>query len=159
MIVTAGTQVLEFRTEIDAPIERVFAALTEGPELARWFCDYAESLPSPGGRMLMRWERAGSSLQSFEARWLVLNVPTSCAYEGGHSGYPDGYAGRIGFELARRGGETILFTRHRLPARPDYEPIADTYRAAWPRALDRLVQHLATATVVSPRTPARRLEE
>ena len=73
---------------------------------------------------------------------MVFEPPMSCAYDGGHSGYPDGYAGRAGFELAPLGAGTVLITRHRLPARPDYEPIAAVYRGAWPRALERLVAYL-----------------
>lgn len=137
-----ATTLLEFRTDLEAPIERVFAALTEGPGLASWFCDSAESDAAAGGRVIMRWQRPGSSLQPFEGRWVVFQSPRSCAYEGGHSGYPDGYAGRAGFELAARGSGTVLITRHRLPARPDYEPIAAIYRGAWPRALERLVAYL-----------------
>lgn len=51
-------------------------------------------------------------------------------------------ATRVGFELALLGTVAVLITRHRLPARPDYEPIVAVYRAAWPRALARLVAYL-----------------
>jgi len=139
---STATVLLEFRTELAAPPARVFAALTEGERLGRWFCDQAESVPAPGGRLSMRWNRPGSSPQAFEARWVVFQPTTSCAYEGGHPGYPDSYAGRAGFELAPLGTGTVLITRHRLPARPDYEPIAAVYRGAWPRALERLVAYL-----------------
>ncbi|OGF04982.1 MAG: hypothetical protein A2W00_08340 [Candidatus Eisenbacteria bacterium RBG_16_71_46] len=134
--------VLDFRTELRAPIERVFAAVTEGPHLAHWLCDEARSDPQPGGRLTLIWTRPGSTPQPFEARWVVFEPTSSAAFDGGHSGYPDGYAGRVGFELASRGEGTVLVTRHRLPARPDYEPISATYRAAWPRALERLVAYL-----------------
>ena len=126
---------LEFRTELSAPPDRIFAALTEGSHLARWFCDQADSAAGAGGRMSLRWTRPGSSAQAFEGRWVVFQRPVSCAYEGGHAGYPDGYAGRAGFEIASLGPGAVLITRHRLPARPDYEPIVEVYRAAWPRAL------------------------
>jgi uncharacterized protein YndB with AHSA1/START domain len=171
-----ATTLLEFRTELAAPIDRVFTALTEGEHLMRWFCDEAESLPAPGGRLTARWTRPGSSAEPFDARWVVFQRPSSCAYEGGHSGYPDGYAGRVGFELAdrvsgasespgsgetassSRGGPdegagaspsastgTVLITRHRIPARPDYDAIVAVYRDAWPRALARLVAYLGAA--------------
>ncbi|HYM80272.1 MAG TPA: SRPBCC family protein [Candidatus Limnocylindria bacterium] len=134
--------VLEFRTELAAPPERVFAALTEAGLLERWFCDAAETHATNGGRLLLRWTGEAATLP-FEARWVVFEPPNACAYEGGHAGYPDGYAGRVGFELAPRPGGTTLVTRHRLPARPDYEPFAASYRAAWPRALARLTDCLA----------------
>ena len=134
---------LEFRTELDQAPSRVFEALTRSELLARWFCDEAQSDPANGGRLVLRWTRPGASPQPFEARWVVFQSPVACAYEGGHSGYPDGYAGRVGFELAPRGTGTLLVTRHRLPAQAEYEPIAERYRAAWPRALSRLAARLA----------------
>jgi uncharacterized protein YndB with AHSA1/START domain len=153
-----ATTLLEFRTELAAPIERVFAALTEGEQLVRWFCDQAESVPTPGGRLTARWTRPDSSPQPFDGRWVVFQKPSSCAYEGGHSGYPDGYAGRVGFELADRaaGGGSVLITRHRLPARPDYEQVVADYRSAWPRALARLVSYIAAEGRVEPRAATER---
>ena len=133
---------LEFRTELAAPPARVFAALTEASRLAAWFCDEAESEALPGGRLTLRWTRPGSTALPFEGRWTVCQPPLACAYEGGHAGYPDGNAGRVGFELRAAGPGTVLVTRHRLPRRPEYEPIAERYRAAWPRALARLATHL-----------------
>ena len=140
-----ATILLEFRTEIAAPPGRVFAALTEAEHLARWFCDEAESQPAPGGRLMLRWTRPGSSPAPFEGRWVVFEAPSSCAYDGGHAGYPDAYAGRVGFEIAPGGPGSVLTTRHRLPNRLDYVPIAEAYRAAWPRGLVRLAEYLAAA--------------
>ena len=137
-----ATNVLEFRTELSAPAERVYAALTEPHHLTAWFCDAAEIQLTAGGRITLRWTRPGASAEPFEGRWVVFEPAAGCAYEGGHAGYPDGYAGRVGFELARRGERTVLVTRHRLPARPDYESVTATYRDAWPRALARLRAYL-----------------
>lgn len=154
----SATTLLEFRTELAAPIARVFAALTDAPHLARWLCDEAESDAAPGGRLVLRWRREGSSAEPFAARWVVFDPPRACAFEGGHAGYPDGYGGRIGFEIAPRGGAagaqggaaaeagSVLFTRHRIPARPDYMPVIATYRDAWPRALARLAATLTPQT-------------
>jgi uncharacterized protein YndB with AHSA1/START domain len=129
---------LEFRTELAAPMARVFAALTEGRGLERWFCDQAESELARGGRLVLRWTRPGSSGLPFAGRWVEFQPPWRCAFEGGNADYPDGYAGRVEFELADHEAGTELVTRHHLPGRLDYEPIAVRYRAAWPRALDRL---------------------
>jgi len=142
---STATNLLEFRNELPVARERVFAALTEGDHLARWFCDAATSLPAPGGRLTAHWTRPDSTPQPFEGRWVVFQPPVACAYEGGHEGYPDGYAGRVGFELQARGEGTVLITRHRLPARPDYEAILARYREAWPRALARLAAYLDPA--------------
>jgi uncharacterized protein YndB with AHSA1/START domain len=142
-LLSAAAILLEFRSEFAAAPERVFSALTDASQLVRWFCDDAESDAARGGRLTMRWTKPGASQQAFEGRWAVFRPSRSCAYEGGHSGYPDGYAGRVGFELSAGSAGTVLITRHRLPLLPEYEPIAETYRGAWPRALARLAAYLA----------------
>ena len=138
--------VLEFRTEFDATPDRVFAALTEARHLEHWLCDSAESHAANGGRLLLRWSRADGVEPPFEARWVVFEPPMACAYEGGNAGYPDGYAGRIGFELGIDGVRTVLITRHRLPARPDYVSLTERHRHSWPRALARLTDYLSPIT-------------
>ena len=148
-MVTA-TILLEFRHEFVAPPALVFDALTRPDQLACWMCDTAESSPMVGGRLTMRWNGAAASAEPFRGQWVVYRPPFSCAFDGGHAGYPDGNAGRVGFELATGGPGTVLITRHRLPQRPDYESIAETYRGAWPRALARLVAHLGQPALERP---------
>ena len=136
---------LQFAVELAAAPERVFAALTEARLLGRWFCDACESEPRVNGRLVMRWTRPGSSRQPFEARWVEFSPPLRAAYQGGHGDYPDGDAGRVWFALAAAGAGTRLELRHELPKRPGYDAHAETWRAAWPRALDRLATLLASA--------------
>jgi uncharacterized protein YndB with AHSA1/START domain len=147
---TTGSTVLEYRHDLAVPAERVFAALTESQHLERWLCDKAESDARPGGRIVLHWTGPEASAEPFEARWLVFEPGSSCAWEGGHSGYPDGYAGRVGFELAPQGEGTVLVTRHRIPARPDYQPVIERYRDAWPRALARLESYLTPGKAARP---------
>ena len=134
---------LEYHRVLDAPREQVFAALTEAEHLVGWFCDQAESHPQEGGLLEMQWSRDGSTGLRFAGRWAVFEAPRACAYDGGHAGYPLGYAGLVSFLLDAEGAGTALHTRHELPQQPVYEPIADTYRAAWPRALERLAEYVA----------------
>jgi uncharacterized protein YndB with AHSA1/START domain len=133
---------LEFRRTLAAPDERVFAALTRGEHLARWFCDEAQSDPRAGGKVVMRWRRPGSSEQPFAGEWVAFDAPRSCAFAGGQPGHPDGYAGRIDWTLESANGGTRLVTRHRMPPIMEYASLAKLYALAWPRALDRLVQYL-----------------
>ena len=136
---------LEFRTVLPAPPERVFAALTNAEHLARWFCDEAESEARVGGRLVLRWRREGSSEQPFTAEWVAFDPPNSCAFAGGQPEHPDGYTGRVDWALAPTALGTLLVTRHRMPPRVEYAPVAQLYAGAWPRALDRLVAYLTPA--------------
>jgi len=134
---------LEFVTDLAAPPSRVFAALTEARHLERWFCDRAESDPREGGDLTLEWTGPRASAEPFRGHWIECAAPTRCSYQGGHSGYPDGNAGTVTFDLAADSGGTRLTTRHEFPDPPEYEPIAARYRDAWPRALDRLATYLA----------------
>ncbi len=49
--------------EIDAPPERVWAALTEARHLAAWFGDAGAEIDlRPGGRLVVRWKEHGVAL-------------------------------------------------------------------------------------------------
>ena len=133
---------LEFHTALAAPPERVFAAVTHAEHLARWFADQAESDARDGGRLLLRWTRAGSSEQPFIGQWVRFDAPRAAAFTGGHAGYPGGQAGRIEFSLEPDGTGTRLVTLHSMPPLVEYAPLARDYTGAWPRALDRLVAYL-----------------
>ena len=131
---------LEFRRTLQAPPERVFAALNRAEHLARWFCDSAESDPRDGGALVLTWQRSGSSEQPFTGTWVAFQAPRMCAFEGGQPAHPDGYGGHVEWTLAAVEGGTLLVTVHRMPPRMEYAPLAATYALAWPRALDRLVE-------------------
>ena len=137
---------LAFGVSFAAPPDRVFAALTEGRHLARWFCDVCESDTRVNGRLVMRWTREGSSREPFEARWVQFEPVSKAAFQGGHAGYPDGNAGIIWYALepAEDGG-TMLEVAHELPATPEHDALVAGWRKAWPRALDRLSAYLTPA--------------
>lgn len=133
---------LEFTQSLAAPIERAFAALTEGPHLERWFCDACESAARPGGALIMHWRGAGASPLAFVARWTRFEPPAHCSYRGGHAGYPGGDASLVDLTLAPLAEGARLTVCHALPDMPEYEPFAATFRTAWPRALARLAAYL-----------------
>jgi len=140
---------LVFETAVPAGIERVFRAVTEAHHLEHWFCDEAASERHEGGALRLAWHRKGSSEEPYAGRWTAWNPPHACAFEGGHAGYPNGDAGRVTFTLdALRPGETLLIVHHALPATPEYAGWIESYRAAWPRALERLRAY------VTPGAPA-----
>jgi uncharacterized protein YndB with AHSA1/START domain len=138
----SGADALEFVTELAAPQSRVFASLTEARHLERWFCDRATSDPQDGGALMLAWTGPHASAEPFRGRWIAWDPPRRCGYQGGHSGYPDGDAGTVVFALEPHGPGTRLTTQHRFPEHPDFAPIRDRYRDAWPRALGRLTAYL-----------------
>ena len=140
-----NTPSLEFSAALSAPVEDVFAALTDAARLQRWFCDSCESEPRVNGRLVMRWTRAGSSSEPFEARWVEFAPPARAAFQGGHVGYPGGNAGTVWYALEPHDDGTRLRITHTLPASAGYEAMLAAWRGAWPRALERLARHLATA--------------
>jgi len=142
----SATMLLEFDVLLDAPAARVFAAVTEGRHLTQWFCDACESEPHRGGRLLMRWTKPGASVEEFVALWQRIEPRIAASFQGGHAGYPDGNAGEIEFALIPAADRTHLWVRHRMPDTPPYLPIAERYRAAWPRALARLQKYLTPTT-------------
>lgn len=138
---------LEFDADLAAPPERVFAAITEGRHLERWFCDACESEPHEDGRLTMRWHRAYSSPWPYEATWTVIDPPHRAACHGGHQGYPNRDAGTITFTLEAAGTGTKLRVTHEMGHPALYSNFAKGYSDAWPRALRRLSEYLSSKTL------------
>lgn len=137
---------LQFDCSFKVPAIRVFPALTEGPHLSRWLCDECECEPRLDGRLVMRWAGPGNSGEDFIARWWRFEPAVAASFQGGNAGYPGGDAGLIEFLLERVDDVTHLSVRHSMPDTAAYEPIAERYREAWPRALARLAGHLTPTT-------------
>lgn len=138
---------LEFTLDLPAPPARVFKALTEAHHLAHWFCDRCESETRPGGYLMMAWTKPCSTPEPYEAEWVSFSPPMHAAHEGGHSGYPDGYSGRIDLTLAPLGEGTRLHVTHAFPPTRAYDRFVETYHLSWPKALARLEAYL------TPRDP------
>lgn len=145
---------LMFEKILEANPDRVFEALTQGRHLERWFCDAAESGARLGGRLQMKWTGEGASEHPFTGQWTGFDPPTRCVYEGGHAGYPDGRIGRIMFRLEPHGEGTRLKVQHAMPRDPRYDEWVETYREAWPAALEKLQGYLTPGTRPAAAKPA-----
>jgi uncharacterized protein YndB with AHSA1/START domain len=102
---------IERETLIAAPVERVWALLTEAEHVGRWFCDDGAEIDlRPGGEMVMRWAEHGIG----KARIVDVEPPRRFSYRWAaireHWGEdPDeGNATLVEFTLDREGDGTRL---------------------------------------------------
>ncbi len=68
---------IERETVIAAPVERVWALLTEAEHLGRWLGDAGAEIDlRPGGALILKWADSGTS----HARIVAVEPPTRFAY-------------------------------------------------------------------------------
>jgi uncharacterized protein YndB with AHSA1/START domain len=68
---------IERETMIAAPVERVWALLTEAERLGQWFCDAGAEIDlRPGGAMVLRWTEHGTT----HARVVDVEPPRRFSY-------------------------------------------------------------------------------
>ena len=139
-----ATDRIEREITINAPRERVWAALTEAKHVARWFGDTAEVDLRPGGTMRI------SHGEGFDypLRLVRVEPPHFLSYRWA-SAYPgeqalDDNSTLVEFTLTAAGGGTRLqvvesgFARISIP--PDREPTAgyDSHSEGWTGKLEEL---------------------
>jgi uncharacterized protein YndB with AHSA1/START domain len=113
---------LRFERRLRHPVERVWRALTDGSDLARWFPDRVEGDVRPGARLRFSSDAAGAS----EGTVLVAEPPHRLAFSW--------YAHELRFELVPDGEHTVL----RLTALLEQDDMAARDAAGWHVCLDRL---------------------
>lgn len=111
MMVSMTERVIEKVLEFNAPIERVWSAITDTNELAQWFGHEAELDLTPGGKGSMFWREHGR----FAMRVDVVEPPTHLVWSWVHEpGVPfeAAPATRVEWTLtARDDGGTTLHLR------------------------------------------------
>jgi uncharacterized protein YndB with AHSA1/START domain len=137
---------IERETVIAAPVERVWALLTEAEHLGRWFGDAGAEIDlRPGGALSLSWEQHGTvrgrvvdvePLKRFSYRWAVLREP--------HGSDPvEGNSTLVEFTLRSEGDRTMLrvvesgFAALDAPAEKQAERVEDN-RKGWGSELDEL---------------------
>ena len=85
----SNTRNIEVSVEIDAPVETVWRALTDGDAVASWFAPIASARPGEGGHLTVSWG-GGSEWTSHITVWepfrhlrLVDQLPDDTPEEGG----------------------------------------------------------------------------
>ena len=140
---------IERSITIDAPVEVVWAVVTEPEHIAEWFGDSAEVDLRPGGRAVLRWERYGDvnarverveAPHFFSFRWVVPRTP------GAEVGADNSTL--VEFSLAAEGGSTRLTVVEsgfaRLAGTDDERrEHVDGHRRGWALELGELAEYVA----------------
>jgi len=134
---------------IDAPIERVFAALTVPEEIARWWGSddtYRTTEWESDLRVGGRWRSAGRSKDgepfAVEGEYLELDPPRKLVQSWKPS-WDSGYATTVTYRLDTVDAGTRVTVRHEgFVARPQ---ACDSHRQGWERVLGWLAAYLAAA--------------
>ncbi|MGH9804259.1 MAG: SRPBCC family protein, partial [Candidatus Acidiferrales bacterium] len=107
---------VEASIEIDAPLDAVWKALTDGEELARWFPLAARVTPGPGGSIWMSWGSPWEGEAKIEIwepeRRLRLTEPPP---------RPDSIPVALEYTLETRGGKTVLLLVQTFGTGDDWE--------------------------------------
>ena len=101
-------RIVEKTLELDAPLARVWAAITEAGELAQWFGERAELDLVPGGRGAMTWKNHGR----YAMRVDEVEAPTRLVWSWVHEpdvAFEDAPATSVEWVLTERpeGGTTL----------------------------------------------------
>ncbi len=134
MTTASSSDVLELEMRIAARPETVYALLSSGEEMARWFGSKVELDPKPGGKI--RVDINGRDIVSGEMVELAPNerVVFTFGWEEGGQPLPPG-SSTVEISLVKDGEETILRLSHRgLTAEQ-----AASHKEGWEHFLPRLV--------------------
>lgn len=132
------TRSVSHEVEIDAPVERVWRALTEAEELERWFPLEARVIPGEGGSIWMSWrnEYAGESKilawepnRRLETTWGELDGDPSAQV--------------TTYTLEARGGKTVVrVVTSGFPTDPTWDEWVEGTRMGWRWELGSLKRYL-----------------
>jgi uncharacterized protein YndB with AHSA1/START domain len=130
------SRAIEMEVTVDAPVEAVWKALSEGDEMQRWFPPEARIEPGVGGRILVSWG-PGMEGEGMIERW---EPNRRIAWVQG--GMPVRVV--VDFELEGRGGTTVVRLVHSgFGADSDWDEMYDSTRAGWTYFLFNLAFYLA----------------
>ena len=141
-------QRIEREILIDAPVEVVWAVVTEPAHISGWFSDSVEIDLRPGGTAVLHWDRYGAVRgrverveppHFFSFRWVVPREPGA--------ELTDDNSTLVEFSLAAEGDATrltVVESGFRDLAGPDDEKQrhVDSHRRGWEHELGELEQHV-----------------
>jgi uncharacterized protein YndB with AHSA1/START domain len=149
-----GTRTQQHEIVIDAPLEAVWKAISEGEELTRWFVEEASvDKPGVGGTLTFSWggdEKGENRIDAWEPnRRLRL---TSMPFEMGEAKY-DGTTPMVNeYTIERRDGKTVLrLVNSGIPDTPEWNGFYDGTESGW-RSFLRTLRHYLEHHGGKPRT-------
>ena len=105
------TDAVEKRLELDAPLDRVWSAISDPAQISQWFSDRCDLDLRPGGRGHFDWENHGV----YPVRVDEVDPPTRLVWTWNHepgTEVEEGISTTVEWMLApREGGGTILELR------------------------------------------------
>ena len=145
-------QRIEREILIDAPVEVVWAVVTEPDHISGWFSDSAELDLRPGGKAVLRWDDYGAvhgriervePPHFFSFRWVVPRDPGAAL--------TDDNSTLVEFSLSAEGDATrlrVVESGFRDLAGPDDEKQrhVDSHRRGWEQELGELDAYVAQRT-------------
>ena len=150
---TAATRSQQHEIVIDAPVEAVWKAITDGEELTRWFVDAAKVEPGVGGKFSLSWDGAeagGSRIDVWEPNQR-LRV-TLAPFDMGPAKYTADMAIVEEYTIERRGGKTVLrLVESGVPNTPEWDGFYDGTNAGWEQFF-RTLRHYLERHPGKPRT-------
>lgn len=131
--------VVELSRHLDAPVQAVWQALTDGDALTSWYWPagldpQARTDPRPGGRYAITSAAPGMGIQG---EYVAIDAPRRVSMTWRWDG--DDTESLVIVELTEQAGGTGLDLRHEHLDRLT----AVNYRAGWESCLDRLPAYLA----------------
>ena len=108
---TATGRTADFTFEINAPVEDVWAAITEADHLTNWFPLTAEVKPGLGGTMFMAWGDACKGTCTIEV-WEPNKLLRTTFMEGPQEGADGPMRTYVDYHLESNGGATTLRLVH-----------------------------------------------
>lgn len=124
--------------DIQAPVERVWQALTEAEHIRRWFASQAKVIPGKGGSIALSWEGdyfGEAEIEIWEPNRHLRTVTRQSPYGAEEAGSPDSPQAQpivIDYLLESRGGKTTLRIVHAgFGEGPDWDEEFDGVRYGW----------------------------
>jgi uncharacterized protein YndB with AHSA1/START domain len=150
---------------IDAPVEAVWKAISDGEELTRWFVEEAEVKPGVGGTISISWggeEKGEGRIDEWEPNRKLRK--TLMAFEMGAAKY-DGSTPMVDeYTIEQRDGKTVLrLVSSGIPDTPEWDGFYNGTDSGWSsffRTLRHYLEHhrgqaRTTITIVGQLTGTR----